>query len=369
MRLLQSMSLFGILTAAAIAQPESVAVLWGSGDRVPIEAISDEGLVESGTGRLVPLSRVERVEGEESSAFAGLRPLARDVWRGVSRLERGDAAGAEPLLERAAERLAGGRGPTSRVVAEGLVRCRLSRGAVGAATESWLWWVTCGGPRGERAIMLSPLASGQTALVPELPPIFSRFDPDETRWAVTEPRGLSADLSSEAQRLSRWYRAAASWAAGETAELSEVASAPAETEAIAIVRDVVLAQAGGLDERAAARRRIRARLGGGRAEPWVEAWCRIAAGRSLIVDGESEGDREAVMLGVAELLHLPARLGGIDDRLTRMACADAAAALRRQGDADGADAVLDALSGIVAGATAAERSEQDQFREQWSSDG
>src|SRR5690606_16150177 len=65
-------------------------------------------------------------------------PTAEDAWRARTRLERADAVGAEPLFEDLFDRTRAWRGPTRAVIAEGLLRCRIRRGAQIGAIDPWL---------------------------------------------------------------------------------------------------------------------------------------------------------------------------------------------------------------------------------------
>jgi hypothetical protein len=72
---------------------------------------------------------------------------------------------------------------------------------------------------------------------------------------------------------------------------------------------------------------------------WLEAWCRVGIGRSLL----RESDESSRMQGVIELLHLPARFGAQEPYLSAVALAEAAVALGEMGDAAGASAIKSEL--------------------------
>jgi hypothetical protein len=72
---------------------------------------------------------------------------------------------------------------------------------------------------------------------------------------------------------------------------------------------------------------------------WMEAWCRIGLGRSLIREEESG----ARLRGVIELLHLPARFGTEHPNLAGVALADAAVTMAELGDVEAARSLKDEL--------------------------
>ena len=96
---------------------------------------------------------------------------------------------------------------------------------------------------------------------------------------------------------------------------------------------------GDTQERADARAALSARLTN-ECPAWLEAWCRVAIGRSLL----REPERDRVVLGIAEMLHVPARLGGVCPYLTGVASAEAAGALAGLDDVAGAVRLRDELA-------------------------
>jgi hypothetical protein len=94
----------------------------------------------------------------------------------------------------------------------------------------------------------------------------------------------------------------------------------------------VAARTGDAQSRRAARERLEEFMSSG-VETWVEAWCRAAIGRSLVL----EDDREQRLLGVVSLLHVPARLDRSHPYLAGLCLAEAALALADLGDAEGAE--------------------------------
>ena len=83
-----------------------------------------------GADHFVPWDRVRRVDSRHPPpGLDRWMPVAVELWRARSRVERNDTSLAEPLLERLFERYRGKTHTTALVVAEGLLRCRLAHSA------------------------------------------------------------------------------------------------------------------------------------------------------------------------------------------------------------------------------------------------
>lgn len=289
-------------------------------------------------GRRVPWDMVASVQGRFASD-AALHAAAADAsWRARTRLERGDLAGAEPLFESLQDRYAGRRGAMAQLVTGGLLLCRVSRGANTLAVEPFLSYLeACEGDPSPRLIVRGGDASDPTDLTPideatrlnpSLPPIWLATPAVQTSLRL-EPRARTG----RAAVLGELYRVAMQTEVGAAAMPPEPANAD---DAVRLAWEVVAARAGDGPTRAAARQRLRLRVGAEPAPPpWVAAWCRCAIGRSLL----REGDEESRMLAVAELLAIPATLEQASPYVTGVAMADAALAMAASGDLRGANAV------------------------------
>jgi hypothetical protein len=190
-------------------------------------------------------------------------------------------------------------------------------------------------------ITLPPVADEETGLVPRLPPIWTPGPALSALAASTDWSSLKA-AGGAAGALGELYEIAAKFEAGEKVEIG-----PARPEPVGVrlVYDVVAARCGSADERAAARERLRVRIApaGRKAAtppPWVEAWCRVALGRSLVRE-EAETER---LLGVVELLHIPARFADEWPELAGLALGEAAVALAAAKDEAGASALKTELT-------------------------
>ncbi len=363
-------------SAAALAMtglPPAMHRGWGS-PQIELRALEapppGDVLVADGRGVLVGPSaqdavivtwdRVKSVSGPRQSDAARFMALADRSWRARTRLERGDAIAAEPLFEEAFRETRDQLGPTGAVVAEGLLRCRLRRGAHVLAAEAWLALLEAAARDGTRALHpkwaedagLSPVVDPATGLVPAIPPIWC--GPAGAHVMAGLPVFAQAALPPDgapmepAAALGVLYLEAARFEAGQPASVPDL---NASDPGVALVRQIVAARIGDAAQRQSFRAALEARLP--RQEPspespgstlpaWMEAWCRVAVGRSLLREESPEQRR----LGVIELLHVPARLSSAHPYLAGVALAEASVALADLGDAEGSAVLLDELRGL-----------------------
>lgn len=300
----------------------------------------DTGLAQDATV-VVGWDRVRRVRGDHAIEAAAYAEIADRAWRARTRLERGDAPAAEPLFEQLFDVYRGLTGPTSAVVAEGLLRCRLRRGAQVSSVDPWLSLL---GARSGQAVAtlhedwageasLGPILDESTELAPALPPIWLS-GPAVTTYASAPAK----EGTGKAAVLDALYRHAARFESGLETSLPEVDPAWLDDPGVSLVLNVVRAQTGEADVRAEARAWLVDEI---ERYPgtWVEAWCRVALGRSLLRE-PSERDRR---LGVVQLLHLPARFSVNQPYLVGVALAESAVALARLGNRAGADLLYEEL--------------------------
>lgn len=282
---------------------------------------------------LIGWDRVAAVRGMFEDEAAKFRELADLAWRARARLERGDAPAAEPLFESLSRTYSGRRGPTAACVAEGLLRCRMHRGVQTSAIGPWLDWVRAaeGGAGASFSQELnSEFADRDSLLVPSLPPIWLNT-PAVGAFARSQLFSASSGDAegSKALMLGALYQAAARFEAGmPPGEIKP----PGVDGAVQFVYHIVLSRAGDEAQRKDSRERLRAEIRR-RQTPWVEAWCRAAIGRSSL----READPEERLLGVAELLTLPARLPRVNPYLTGIALAESAAELLRHNEGAAAE--------------------------------
>lgn len=359
-----------LLASVAHAGPDDRVILHGGVDAGEAIGVTSAGvgIRTAGAEYVIGWDRVARVEGELADDAAAFEDLATLAWRARTRLERGDAVAADPLYEELFDRLDETAGPTAMSICEGLLRCRLWRGAHARALEAWLAWVAlageAGGPRvlvpggGEDArrrvweMALLPVIDERTGLVVSLPPVWM-VGPSVRALVATSDQLLRVEGegagASRARALGDLYLFAARYEAGDRRTAPSVDAGVAADPGVSLVRDIVLGRAGDEAQRAAARESLRARLA--REMPaWEEAWCRVGLGRSLVV----EADELLVMEGVVELMHLPARFGADQPFMTAVALAEGAGALERLGIVEEAAALRRILTRQYAGHPAME---------------
>lgn len=342
--------LLPFLLMALAGSPDSRLVLRDPSAAIieHIVQVGPQGVTAPGTPhpRIIPWNLVRRIEGPLAEQAGPHLRAGDDLWRALARIARGDLPSAESILESLPSDMATTQGPTAQVVWLAMARCRLERGAHTAAAAAWLEWLAVrspdepspDAPPGPWALHLSPESA---VLSPHLPPIWVNVP------SVAVAAGAGArpwaprmdDRIDEPARLADTMRA---WYLQAARGACELPTGPwpehAENPDVHLVAAVVLAQHGDAPERHQAREQLRSLIRPDTA-PWIESWCRVAVGRSLL----KEPDAETRRLGVVELLHVPARLESAVPYLTGVALADAAAGLRSLGDQQGAAILRDEL--------------------------
>jgi hypothetical protein len=276
--------------------------------------------------------------GEGEMPLATHLALGERVWRARRRLERGDAPAAEPLFESAFAEYRRKPGPTSAVIAEGLLRCRLRRGAHVLALEPWLSWMAAEqrDPAGASHYQanwadlagLAPVQDSATGLVPALPPIWLGWETVRNLAHAEGGVGVSEGwaLDTPPGALQALYRAAAMYEVGREVEMPKPLP---EHPGVGLVAIMVKARVGTEEQRAMGRRQLEDRLRSA-TSPWLEAWCRTALGRSLVQEGQMELRRR----GVLELLEVPARFSKPHPYLAGVALAEASVVLAGMNEAE-----------------------------------
>lgn len=362
----------GIVAALVLCMSAGGQVELRSGERLEgevedatIAALKLAPESSGGPARLVSWDRVKRVEGEGASKAKTYEPVMDQLWRARTRVERGDFAAAEPLLEKLREMYGAEEGPSAAVVAECTIRCYLAREARGAAASAWLWLTSLtekkSGSGGAKVqwvggtTNLPAITDPGTHLAPAIPPIWTpgaatRAAATATDWAALKARG------GVAGELASLYEKAARFEAGIDAEVVIGPQTHADP-AVSIVREIVMARAGDAAARETARKAIQTRLSlgaarveGGRMRSaqtpsWLEAWLRMGLGMSMI----REEDSSTRMRGVIELLHVPARFQSEQPNLAGIALAEAAVVMADEGDTGAAVALKQELQSRYAG--------------------
>jgi hypothetical protein len=299
---------------------------------VRTQPIAPESAALAPATRTISWHRVKRVLGPRAPEAEPFSTIAEDAWRAAERLRRGDAPLAEPLFERLAEIYAGFEGPTAGVVAEGLLLCRIDRGAWGQAIGPWLDFAEH--LRASDALANPPFATRpideRTLLAPQLPPMWRPGDlTTSIERAATRRLGASDPIVAA---LAAWTSAAARFERTGNASLPALDPEIAQRPGVALLSVIVTARAGDPTQRADARADL-TRLITRHEGEWIEAWARAALGRSLLRESADDTRLDAVL----ELLHVPARFAETQPYLAGLALAEAAAELHAQGQTAQAD--------------------------------
>jgi hypothetical protein len=315
--------------------------------------------------RLVGWDRIRKVNGAMASDAGKFAELADGLWRARARLERHDLRAAELLFDSLYAKHAGLVGPGGAVLAEGVMRTRLLRGATATAIWPWLDWLQVRYASGKREmdswvggrIALPELLDPVRGLSPRLPPIFSQ-QVDAAGLRLLAEGGASStwsryDQADDAVReIASIYLAAASFE-NDPAKAITLPSIKTTEDHVVMLADIVRARIGTDQERKDARARLTRRVATLGISPddldgesagnvpsagrYIESWCRVAIGRSLV----REATPAEVRQGLIEMLHAPARFGDVTPELANLALLDAAAVLHGLGDEKAAAVLRD----------------------------
>lgn len=288
---------------------------------------------------ILSLDRVRSVPESDRGAWDAVAPTADALWRAVSRIERGDLASAEPILERLFETYRDKPGATGRVVAEGLLRCRLARHSHAGAIDPWIAFLACGASSqaadDREAAVVGPsttLNSRNLRLFAALPPIWSAGAATRSVAEAIESAPLPETVHPAVRHLRSLYATAAAF---ETDGIErEITIQSGGDPVLTFVREIVASRVGSEAIRVPARESLRRRLTQ-EAPGWLHAWCRVAIARSLLREPQIEEQRRAII----ELIAVHAYHGSDSPYLAGLALADAARASEAIGDGKAARAL------------------------------
>ncbi|MFZ2874803.1 MAG: hypothetical protein WAZ94_10015 [Phycisphaerales bacterium] len=331
--------LLAALTSATLVQAVAAQVQWRAGcdpgAGVTVIGLEPRGVLirtPAAGEQVIPLDCVADVRGPMRDQWIPLAQEAEQAWRGRARLERGDFAGAEDLLEPLYLRHAAEPGPFAARLARAVMSCRLARGAITQAVPPMLS-VAGGEPVAPPRVPTGPgeldpdlLYDDAWGLSPLLAPVFVRLP--AVQALAHGPWPSKSGISGRGAALAAIYEAAAKHETGLPVALG---ARPDSDAGAALAYDVVAARLGSPEQVSAARAALRERLSQP-APDWVSVWCRTALGRSMITDA----DTDTRWLGVAELLRVPAISERSQPYLTGVCLAQAAVTLEELGDSRGA---------------------------------
>ena len=250
---------------------------------------------------------------------------AANLWRARTRLERNDAALAEPLFERLFEKYRGRSHETALLVAEGLLRCRLARGAHDAAVIPALETI-----RLRQSVktassvfdVLPPVIDDRTRLCTALAPAFiasSTLVKLERDLGTYEAHGDSV-VAAQAML----YRKAVRVQLGMS--IDDQKPPGADQPGIVMLQSMLDLISTDPDQRDAARNKTAHDLA---AMPtWAQAWTYYFVGLSLL----NEPGLGRQQSGLVSLVHLPATFASQQPYLAGLALSRLAAACEAQGD-------------------------------------
>lgn len=257
--------------------------------------------------------------------------LGDSIWRGRVRLDRGDAAAAEPLLASAASALSRESGPLALAAWEGLLRARIALGGELAEAAARVPSLRASvRDIGDLPVKLpahpDPVDAG-TGLVAAAPPAWA------TRAEATRAREGFQSIASSSRDVALVAQLYAQIAAADAGDpqpppprgARPVGSPPPPRGALARGVELLESWAAAVSSDAEARRRGRETLRrmARESSPAMRAWAIYAGGRSLAMEEDPKQRR----IGATEMLKAAAAHGALAPILERAAVARAAEAL------------------------------------------
>lgn len=294
-----------------------VVVLRGGADPLDgtVVEVTDAGVsveTEPGAIRLVRWDRVRSVDAtnpDHARAVAERLEFAETLWRARSRLQRGDAALAEPLFARAFERIRGRTDETALIAAEGLLRCRLAQADQAAAVVPALETMRLRRAQVTTDVYahLPPLFDEETGLCRFLPPVW--LARPTLRASFSDVSAYETD-DPVVTAVANAYRVSLARALG-----LPPSEEPPDVDDPGV--DFLRLLLRGEDAEESVRNSARRTLLRGVEEraPFARAWSRFVVGRSLL----REPDRLRRQRGVIQLLHVPVRHGRLQPYLAGLA--------------------------------------------------
>jgi hypothetical protein len=325
--------------------------------------------VQQGTAKAavtIPWDMVRDVEGATIPGLESELAIGQDLWRARIRVERGDEALAEPLFTKHWERYRSQDGPTTAVIAEGLLRCALAKNDLRAAVEPWSVCLRIGS-NGEpsRYPDLPGILDDTTGLLPELSPFLptsTRPDlADALRDAAKSMSAAQAGVASEATaRLARILAATERDAKPTPAAEVSRDAAPA-VRALSLIEAILSAP----DARAAAKAVAEFERILPDAPAYLSAWKFAAAGtHAARMARATTGDSRNRALEESALAFLAVPASGLDKTglVDAYALEEAVALLKESGDNVSAAQVATILDEKVRDARLRVNATSDQTR-------
>jgi len=271
-------------------------------DAREVSRITREGVVvgEHAT-ELVPWYEVKDVRGEFEEEARPYLPIAERAWRAKSRLERHDYELAFRLFAALFEEYDTGDGPTSSMIAQGQLACTLERGRELDALAPFF-----GTLLGRQTDSIAPAfvrIDPETRLAPELPPFWIPPNIQRAAHAISTARPDESDADGSQFAIASMYLLLAidpeQAARGERVAVVHDQQDPGH----ALLNALLISRIGSAEQRRESRMKLDGFIDDHRGT-WMEAWCRIGIGRSLLRESDESDRRRAVI----EFLHVPSHL-------------------------------------------------------------
>ena len=264
----------------------------------------------------------------EPSSMKSRLDRADRIWRARKRLQRGDAALAEPEFERLFDPSPARRGETDLIIAEGLLRCRLNRGALADAVVPALEVARLRALKIQtnRFDQLVPIHDEQTALCIYLPPAFpsGQSVARQIRQLSEWDAGGNEELSAMAARYLRLLKLHEQKLAGGTFSTDEL---PESTHPGVRLLDLAIeSRSDDPATRRAARSSLKQKLAA--REDWRRPWLRYLMGVSMLME-PGDGMRRQ---GLVELAWIPAQHARKHPYLAGLSLAEMALDLSARGE-------------------------------------
>ncbi|OUU92478.1 MAG: hypothetical protein CBC35_07135 [Planctomycetes bacterium TMED75] len=284
-------------------------------------------------GRLLAWDQVRSIEGIEdpvlAAEWARWQPVATDLWRARSRLQRGDRTLSAPLFERHFGLFASDLNGSEMglIVAEGLLRSRLRSGAIEALLPAALETVRLrrAGFSTDRYQEMPPVLDEQLWLVPRLAPIPTQGNLDSKSMRSLLDRWLGSPdpvVAEIARAYARMHDPPDFLAEGIPAKSTNLSGA-------ALLSAAIATGASDPQQRSVARDRFQSLLRTRSAGTPLDSWRGWFMGVSGILDQDSSLD-----VALLELLSIPALHLHDDPALSVRAIEVCADALEKNGRID-----------------------------------
>ena len=324
------LALFAVLVPVGVASGETIhrrggldPIIAARVDLRPDGVLSIKG---NDASQVIPWDLVRSIEDiRDASVRDGwerMKPMAEDLWRARSRVQRGDTRLAEPLFERHFERMLNEASDSELrlIISEGLLRVLLARGAFEEALPAALETIRLrrAGVTTDRYAFLPEVIDRRFWLVPALPPIST-----SKRMTALLPEVLRPWLEGE----DPYVQALASGYASLAGVPKEAASGGgASGPGLGLIGAAREAVASDPEIRSDARARLALAVDADDAPLWVDAWARWFNARSVLLEPDPDLD-----LALIELLHIPAMHGARCPALASRAVSRAAEMLEAAG--------------------------------------